>query len=203
MGGVAEGVPSHGTGAMLPDFNLEDLPTSKAPLMHQPQMCVVHYSVKCDMCVCVCDGPSPLPLLLLLLPISSSFAPTTIPAYPTLPLPLPVSPSSPSLSPPFLHLPSLSFSSDPMLHLQCLSHRQQSLGQSKSLQFCAVYKYNVGLRVRLGMMIWDFPLCDVTRGCIPCWWCASLQSQLSCEPLGRAAGQPGLGAGDPQQPLQS
>ena len=38
MGGVAEGVPSHGTGAMLPDFNLEDLPTSKAPLMHQPQI---------------------------------------------------------------------------------------------------------------------------------------------------------------------
>lgn len=41
MGGVAEGVPSHGTGAVLSDFNLEDLPTSKAPLMHQPQMYVV------------------------------------------------------------------------------------------------------------------------------------------------------------------
>ena len=30
-----------------------------------------------------------------------------------------------------------------------------------------------------------------------------LQSQLSCKPLGRAAGQPGLSAGDPQQSLQS
>ena len=75
MGGVAEGVPSHGTGAMLPDFNLEDLPTSKAPLMHQPQMCVVHYSVKSDMNVCVCDGPSPLPLLFLLLPFTPHSSP--------------------------------------------------------------------------------------------------------------------------------
>lgn len=44
MGDVREGVSPHGTGAVLPDFNLEDLPTSKAPLMHPPQMCVVQCS---------------------------------------------------------------------------------------------------------------------------------------------------------------
>lgn len=42
MGGdVGEGATSHSSGAMLSDFNFEELAPNKAPLIHQPQMCVV------------------------------------------------------------------------------------------------------------------------------------------------------------------
>ena len=97
----SEGPPLHSAGAVLPDFNLEDLPASKPPLIHQPQMCVVQCSRQngghcCDFL---------LPLLLSLLsppPFSpSSHSPSHLPSPPLflLPLPSPLSPS-PSLLPP-------------------------------------------------------------------------------------------------------
>lgn len=82
MGDVREGVSPHGTGAVLPDFNLEDLPTSKAPLMHPPPMCVVQcYKGLWP----VCNIPLPLSLLSASLP--STLLPPSSPSLPSDPRP--------------------------------------------------------------------------------------------------------------------
>ena len=110
----SEGPPLHSAGAVLPDFNLEDLPASKPPLIHQPQMCVVQCSRQngghcCDFLLPLLP-PSPLPLL----------SPPLLTPPPISPLPLSsYSPSHlPSPPPPHFSLPLLS--PPPPLHLSLL-----------------------------------------------------------------------------------